>query len=88
MRSKNGEEGSSVEAENTKEETDNENFCGDDMGPKNKNLRIFYNNVNGLNINEFMKTKYQGHQNSDTKQIMKGMRSTHKVTGILSILRS
>ena len=58
------------------------------MGPKNKNLRIFYNNVNGLNINEFMKTKYQGHQNPDTKQIMKGMRSTQKVTGILSILRS
>jgi len=87
-RSKAGEEGSPVEVETNKEEMDNEKCWGDDMGPKNKNLRIFYNNVNGLNINEFMKTKYQGHQNSDTKQIMKGMRSTQKVTGILSILRS
>ena len=67
---------------------DNEIFWGDDIGPKNINSQIFYNNVNGLNINEFMKTKYQGYQNSDTKQIMKLIRSAQKLTGILSILRS
>jgi len=37
-------------------EVDEIRFFGDEIKEKNGNLRIMYNNVNGLKINEYMKS--------------------------------
>ena len=38
-------------------------FWGDDLGLRNKNIRVVYNNVNGLRIGEFISTKIKNEVN-------------------------
>ena len=61
-------------------------FWGDKLSNRNGNLRIVYNNVNGLKINEFIASKIKRRINRKKEGYLKEISDIQKVTGILSIL--
>ena len=60
---------------------------GDKLGNRNSNLRILYNNVNGLKINDFLKSKVKDSYEKKTKKILKNVKKVDKVTGVVATLR-
>ena len=66
---------------------DEENFFGNKMGNRNRNLRILYNNVNGLKINDFLKSKVAESYEKRTKKILKNVKKVEKITGVMATLR-
>ena len=66
---------------------DEENFFGNKMGNRNVNLRILYNNVNGLKINDFLKSKVAESYEKRTKKILKNVKKVEKITGVMATLR-
>ena len=68
-------------------EVDEIRFFGDEIKEKNGNLRIMYNNVNGLKINEFMKSKLFEEYERKKKKILTNVKKVDKVCGVLATLR-
>ena len=67
---------------------DGDGFWGDELKEREGTLRIMYNNVNGLKIGDFIKMKINDKINKKNKKMLKGKRSSEKVTGILATLRN
>ena len=65
-----------------------EAFWGDALGPRNDNLRVVYNNVDGLQIGEFLKAKIVNEKNRREQKALTGNKDTTKLTGVLSTIRS
>ena len=62
-------------------------FFGDILGQRNGNLRVVYNNVNGLKIKDFMKCKMMEKYENQKKKILKNVKKVDKVSGIVALLR-
>ena len=63
-------------------------FFGNDLEEKGGNLRIMYNNVDGLKIGDFIKMKISDKIQKEKCPMLKEKRGVEKVTGILATLRS
>jgi len=82
------EGGSLVESDgNDSEASDNVVFFGDKIGNRDGNLRIMYNNVNGLKVNEFLKSKAIEKYEIRNKKALSGAKSVDKIPGVLATIR-
>ena len=62
-------------------------FFGDKIGNRNGNIRIMYNNINGLKINDFLKSKVIGKIERKKKKMLQSAKRVEKMTGALAIIR-
>ena len=63
-------------------------FWGDDLKEKDGNLRVMYNNVDGLKIKDFLKAKMKEKYDRKSKKMLKAPKTSQKLTGILATLRN
>ena len=56
------------------------------MGHRKENLRVLYNNINGLKIKEFLKSKAID-KYERKKKIQTNVKKVEKVTGVVATLR-
>ena len=81
-----GEEGSSVKVDSWDGSEDIVVF-GDKIGKRNGALRIMYNNVNGLKVNDFIKSKVIGKYEKKKLKILQSTKKVEKMTGALATIR-
>ena len=62
-------------------------FFGDEMGRRDGNLRIIYNNVNGLKVKDFLKSKAIEKYEKKKKKTLHGAKKVEKISGVLATLR-
>lgn len=65
-----------------------EGFWGDNLENKTDNLRIMYNNVDGVKIGDFIRMRINDKIKKKKKLMLKEKRSAEKLTGILATLRN
>ena len=61
-------------------------FWGDDLGERQNSFRIVYNNVNGLQIGDYMKTKIKNEIDRKSSKALSCITDNTKVSGILTAL--
>lgn len=65
-----------------------EEFFGDDLEKKKGDLRVMYNNVNGLKISEFLKMRMSDKVNKKKKKMLSVKKGVAKLTGVLATIRN
>ena len=82
------EEGSLVVSDGDDSEgSDNVVFFGNKIGNRDGNLRIMYNNVNGLKVNEFLISKAIEKHEIRNKKVLSGAKRVDKMSGVLATIR-
>jgi hypothetical protein len=64
-----------------------ETFWGNELGLRNRNLRVVYNNVNGLQMGNFVTTKIRKEKERKKKGTLSVFKNVTKVARVLSALR-
>ena len=68
-------------------EASGEDFWGDQIGPRHNYMRVVYNNVNGLRIGDYIRTKHKREKERQRVKALTRVREPSKLTGVISALR-
>ena len=68
--------------------TPNIEFWGDNLQQRDNNLRVIYNNINGLEIKEFVRSTISRRESRNKDKHLTEIKDTQKITGVFSLLRN
>ena len=66
--------------------TSSNDFWGDELGNRQDYFRVVYNNVNGLMIGDYMKTKLKNEMDRKSSKALSCIKDKTKVSGIVTAL--